>query len=412
MTENALSVNLTNMGVDSLICLFGAHMVKRKIETYLQQTAENFKVITITGPRQAGKTTLAKAAFPAHLYYDMDNPLYQIRFQTYPESLFMPRDGKIIFDEYQNIPTVTHFIKVYADEQNQTGQYILTGRNQFEYMQNVTQSLAGRTALMKLFPFSWEEMYAQSNDRMFDCIQRGWYPALLHQGLDTETFYTSYIGTYLERDIRNLALVKDLAQFRLFLGLCAGRTGAELNKSSLASAAGIDVKTVTQWLSLLETSFVITFLPPFQKNWSKRLTKTPKLYFLDTGLVCSLLGIRDGHTLSNHPLRGEIFETFVVGEVIKHFANHGQHPNLYYLRERNGLEIDLVIERNARLFPVQIKSGQTFNASWLDSFKLLNTRSSAFSSPMIVYAGVEEFGISNTRVVSAPRLSSTLSTLI
>jgi len=387
-------------------------VITRQISSTVQQVSTTFKVVTITGPRQAGKTTLAKAVFPDHQYYDMDNPLLVQRFNDDPTGFLSPQAQRFIIDEFQNIPNVCNYIKVICDEMQIMGQYVLTGSNQFEFMQGITQSLAGRTALLKLLPLTFNEMYDKQNPDIFAAVQRGWYPALLNQDVNSGIFYSSYLGTYLERDIRNLSLVKNLGLFRQFLGLCAGRTGCELNKQKLSEDAGIDIKTLNHWLSLLETSYIITFVQPYYKNWSKRLTKTPKLYFLDTGLACHLLGIMDDTTLLNHPLRGQLFETYVICEIIKHFNNHGINASITYLRENNGIEIDLILEYNTKLIPIEIKSGFSFNTEWLDNLRKLATRNSAFSQSKLFYAGEEEFTLKETAVHSARKVSEALKALL
>lgn len=390
----------------------GVKMIQRDIVSTLLQTANSFKVVTITGPRQSGKTTLAKMTFVDHKYYDLDNPLLVQRFNDDPEGFLSPRRQEFIIDEFQYIPQVCNYIKVFCDENQITGQYILTGSNQFEYMHNITQSLAGRTALLKLLPMTWKEMYGENKPDIFTAIQRGWYPALLNQEINLSMFYGSYIGTYLERDIRNLSMVKNLIQFRQFLSLCAGRTGCELNKSKLSEDAGIDIKTLNHWLSLLETSYIITFIQPYHRNWTKRLTKTPKMYFLDTGLACHLLGIQDGDTLRNHPLRGEIFETYVIGEITKYFTNQGLNVSLTYLRETSGIEIDLIIEFNTKLIPIEIKSGMTFNLSWMDNLKKLSSRNSDFLPGLIFYGNDDEYTQNGIHICSSKNVAANLNSIL
>jgi predicted AAA+ superfamily ATPase len=400
------------MEVDFQICAHqGADMVERRLTKSLLKAAKTFKVVTITGPRQSGKTTLARMAFPEYKYYDMDNLMLIQRYEADPLSFLEPQDGRFIIDEFQTIPSVCNYIKVISDEQNSPGQYILTGSNQFEYMKGVSQSLAGRTALLKLLPLSWDEMFKDSKSEIFTAIQRGWYPALLNEDLDSNLFYSSYLGTYLERDIRNLAMISDLGLFRRFLSLCAGWTGSELNKSKLSEASGISIKTLNNWLSLLETSYIITFLQPYHRNWKKRLVKTPKMYFLDTGLLCFLLGIQNAQTLQNHPLRGEIFETYVLGEVVKYLNNNMIPANLMFLKENRGIEIDLIIEYNAKLIPIEIKSGLTFNSSWLENLKKI-TEKEDFSKGLIIYANTEEFEIKNIRICSGTGVSRALSQMM
>ncbi|MDD4309596.1 MAG: DUF4143 domain-containing protein, partial [Candidatus Cloacimonetes bacterium] len=288
------------------------------------------------------------------------------------------------------------------------GQFVLTGSNQFEFMPHLSQSLAGRTALLKLLPFSYREMAEGKETEVLSAIQRGFYPALLNPQLDTYAFYNSYIGTYLERDIRSLALVKDLSQFRIFLSLLAGRTGCELNKNKLAADTGVDVKTITQWLSLLETSSMIFYLRPWYKNWKKRIVKSPKVYFIDTGLICHLLGIQDSETLANHPLRGEIFEAYVVSEVLKHYQNKGMNPGLYFLKERTGLELDLIVDHGINQTIMEIKSGTTLHQSWLSGLSSAQRANADFKMAMLVYNGKESYPLNGIKVTSATEINSGL----
>ncbi len=383
-------------------------LVKRTISDTVLSLARAFRVITITGPRQAGKTVLAKMCFPSHTVFDMDDPELQLRWKQDPNSLLSQVSGKYFIDEFQNMPDILSRIKIIVDETQMPGQFVLTGSNQFEFMPHLSQSLAGRTALLKLLPLSLQEMYEGSKVDVFSAIQRGFYPALLNSQVDTYAFYNSYIGTYLERDIRSLALVKDLSQFRIFLGLLAGRTGCELNKNKLAADTGVDVKTITQWLSLLETSSMIYYLRPWYKNWKKRIVKSPKIYFIDTGLICHLLGIRDAGTLANHPLRGEIFEAFVVSEVIKHYQNKGMNPGLYFLKERTGLELDLIIDHGVNQTVMEIKSGTTLHQSWLSGLSSAQRTNADFSKTMLVYNGEETYTVKGIDVTSVAEINRML----
>lgn len=383
-------------------------MVKRSLQQYLLDTAKAFRVVTITGPRQCGKTTLAQMCFPDYVSFDLDDPVIRLQAQTDHRQLLNPTTERFFIDEFQRVPELLSRIKVIVDEVQEPGQFILTGSNQFEHMHQIAQSLAGRTALLKLYPFSYQEMYGGAKQDLFKALQRGFYPALFNALVDTATFYNSYVGTYLERDLRNLSLVRDLSQFRLFLKLCAGRSGTELNRSKLASDAGIDLKTASHWLSLIQTSGLITFLQPYHHNWKKRLIKSPKLYFLDTGLLCFLLGISDHRTLISHPLRGNIFETFVVTEVIKYYANQGRFVSLSFLKETNGIELDLIIENDNRLIPMEIKSGMTFNLSWLDNIRQAQSADPRFGAGAVIYSGEEEFSLKGTQIVNAGNLNELL----
>lgn len=336
--------------------------------------------------------------FPNHKHFDMDSPQLQLLWKNDPESFFADRKALYLIDEFQNTPEMLHYIKIIVDDQNIPGQFILTGSNQFEFMPHLSQSLAGRTALLKLLPFSWKEMNNEKDVNIWDAIQRGFYPALLNPEMQPHAYYNAYLGTYLERDIRSLALVKDLSQFRLFLSLLAGRTGCELNKTKLSSDTGVDVKTISHWLSLLEISSIISYLRPWYKNWKKRIVKSPKLYFTDTGLVCHLLGINSGTTLQNHPLRGEIFETYVVSEVLKHYQNLGQNPGLYFLKEKSGMEIDLIIDHGIDQILIEIKSGTTINAAWLKTLQNIPWEAKSIKSKLLVYGGKDSYSASAIRM--------------
>lgn len=383
-------------------------LIKREISDTARKLAQAFRVLTITGPRQAGKTILARMCFPDHIHYDMDSPQLQLRWKTDPESFFARRDGLYFIDEFQNTSQMLDYIKIIVDEVNQAGQFILTGSNQFEFMPGLSQSLAGRTVLLKLLPLTWNEMTQCSDPNLWDTIQRGFYPALLDPAMPAGAYYNAYLGTYLERDIRSLALVRDLALFRIFLSLLAGRTGCELNKNKLSADTGVDIKTVSHWLSLLETSCIICYVRPWFKNWRKRVIKSPKLYFTDTGLACHLLGIPDGATLQNHPLRGEIFETYVVVETMKHFQNRNQSPGYYFLKERNGIEIDLIIDHGIDQSLLEIKSGSTVNGAWLKNLNAATMNGFAARKALVVYTGQDSYPMGRVMVCSHKDVSAYL----
>jgi len=383
-------------------------LIRREITDTTIPLAKTFRVVTVTGPRQAGKTVLAKMCFPQHKQFDLDDPQLQMQWKTDPKAFFNDRQGLYFLDEFQNTPDMLSYVKIIADEVNIPGQFILTGSNQFEFMPRLSQSLAGRTALLKLLPLTWQEMYQNYSPGMWNALQRGFYPALLEPLMLSDAYYNAYLGTYLERDIRSLALVRDLAQFRLFLSLLAGRTGCELNKNKLSADSGVDVKTINHWLSLLEISSIIYYLRPWYKNWKKRIVKSPKLYFTDTGLVCHLLGIANGNTLQNHPLRGEIFETYVVGEVFKHYHNKGQNPGLYFLKERSGIEIDLIVDQGINQTLMEIKSGSTLNVSWLDNLKKCAALGFQPDKLILVYSGDESYTMSSVNIADYASIGSVL----
>ncbi len=374
-------------------------MVTRTMQKHIYDVAKGFPVITITGPRQSGKTTLAKMSFPDYKYFDLEDPDIRQVMKENPKALLSNPTGKYIIDEFQLVPELLSQVKVMVDAAQIESQFILTGSNQFSMMKGLSQSLAGRTAIFNLLPFSWLEIYNpnQPDDgkpispSLDEAMYKGFYPRLIDKKMNPAMYYTSYISTYLERDIRLLSNVQDLGLFHRFLALCAGRTGSILNKAALANETGIDVKTVNNWLSLLQTSFIIYLLQPWHNNLNKRLIKSPKLYFYDTGLVSRLLRIRDAGDMATHPLRGQIFETFVISEYIKSFYNKGLEAPIYYYRENNGTEIDLIIQNGAKLLPIEIKSAQSVNSAFYKNILAFRKALGKEMDAVLVYGGELEW---------------------
>jgi predicted AAA+ superfamily ATPase len=289
------------------------------------------------------------------------------------------------------VPELLSHIKVRVDKAQIDSQFILTGSNQFTMMKGISQSLAGRTAIFNLLPFSWGEIYSKSKPDLNEAMYKGFYPRLIDKGMNPAMYYNSYISTYLDKDIRLLSNVQDLNLFNKFLALCAGRTGSLLNKTALANETGIDVKTVNNWLSLLQTSFIIYLLQPWHNNINKRLVKAPKLYFYDTGLVSRLMRIRNAEDMINHPLRGQIFETFVIGEYVKSFYNKGMDAPLYFYRESNGTEIDLIIQNGLSQTLIEIKSAQTINPSFYKNILSYRKEVNNDTKAVLVYGGETEW---------------------
>ncbi|KKL65625.1 hypothetical protein LCGC14_2153130, partial [marine sediment metagenome] len=352
-------------------------MVKRESHDVIIELSRSFPVVTITGPRQSGKTTLAKMAFPEKEYVSMEDPGIREYAENDPIGLLNQYPEGAILDEIQRVPDLLSYIQVIVDEKQINGFYILTGSNQFEYIKSISQSLAGRTGILKLLPFSFNEIYTNRETVVDEILYTGYYPRIFDQKIRPVHFYTSYLMTYLERDIRNIIRVHDLSLFQKFVELCAGRTGQVLNKNSLANECGISNKTIEEWLSVLEASFIIFRLRPYHNNWNKRIVKSPKLYFLDTGFVSYLLRIESAQQIKNHPLRGEIFETFIVNEFLKRRLHFGNRENIYYFRDNNNNEVDLVIDTGYGPVPVEIKSGQTINNNFfkgLDYFSRLQKK--------------------------------------
>jgi uncharacterized protein len=364
-------------------------MIKRVIEDKIKQLAGKFPVISVTGPRQSGKTTLIKSMFPDLHYESLEDPDTRLFALSDPRK-FLDSEKKMIIDEIQRVPDLFSYIQTNTDKTNINGQYIISGSQSFLLNQHISQSLAGRVAIFNLLPLSLIELreHRLEINKYENLIYQGFYPRLYDRNIDPSDFYPNYIQTYLERDVRLLQNIHDLTLFVRFLKLCAGRTGQLLNMNSLANDCGVSPNTVKSWISVLEASYIIFLLQPHFKNFSKRLVKMPKLYFIDTGLACSLLGIQSGNQLSTHYLRGVLFENFIISEFIKTRLNDGLKNNCYFWRDNKGIEIDCLIENGDTITPVEIKSGNTFNEDffrYLNSWNKLSGNSSANS--YIIYGG-------------------------
>lgn len=349
-------------------------------------------VVSITGPRQSGKTTLAKYIFPDYAYANLENlPTRQFAREN-PIGFLKQYAQGLIVDEAQYVPDLFSYIQVEVDQHRQNGRYILTGSQNFLLMEKITQSLAGRVAVFNLLPFSARELEntAFQLTSPFEYIVKGFYPRIYDQKTPLDIFYPSYLLTYLERDVRLLKNIGDLLAFERFVKLCAGHIGQVFNQTALSNDTNFSQPTIKSWLSVLETSFVAFLLPPYFRNFNKRLLKTPKLYFYDTGLACSLLGIRSAADLENHPMRGPLFENFIVVEFIKQFLNQGQRPACYYWRDNTGHEIDLLIEHAGRIFPMEIKSSQTLKTEFFKTLAFFQKISGTpTEQSFVVYAGTE-----------------------
>lgn len=325
----------------------------------------------VTGPRQSGKSTLVRHAFPDHSYVSLEDLDKREFAETDPRGFLKQFNEGAILDEAQRCPALFSYLQTRVDERQQPGEFILTGSQQFGLLSGITQSLAGRAALLTLLPMTYDELrraekVGQNLDKiLFD----GAFPPIFDRELEPHPWHGNYVRTYLERDVRQLIKVQDLGTFQRFLRLCAGRTGQLLNLSALANDCGITHNTAKAWISVLEASFIVHLLPPHHQNFNKRLVKTPKLYFLDTGLATWLLGIQNKEQLTTHVQRGALFETWVIGELLKARYNAGETSNLYFWRDRPGHEVDLVIDHGTNLSPLEIKTGQTINQ---DYFKGLN----------------------------------------
>ena len=357
-------------------------MLPRTLEPVLRQAARRYPVVTLTGPRQSGKTTLAKMAFPDHAYASLEDPDQREFATTDPRGFLAQFNGPVILDEAQRAPDLFSYIQTESDEVAGSGRFILTGSQSFQLMRTISQSLAGRAAVLHLLPFSQAEIHKrlplsresigraippstkQARRDLMEALFTGGYPRIHDAGIPPQDWLANYYRTYVERDVRELLNVGDLEAFGRFIGLCAGRSSQLLNLSSLANDCGISHQTARRWLSVLEASFLVVLLRPHHRNFNKRLVKSPKLYFLDTGFLTYLLRIRSKDELRTHSARGAIFESFVVSELMKNALHRGQEPDLYFWRDSAGHEVDILLEQGDELVPIEVKSGATLAADF------------------------------------------------
>lgn len=366
-------------------------MYPRQARATLERLARGFPVLAITGPRQSGKTTLARVTFPHKPYISLENPDEREFAEQDPKRFLARFPGGAILDEVQRCPALLSWLQGVVDEHPIMGQFVLTGSAQFDLIAGVSQSLAGRVGRVELLPLSLAEMQAGGCQppTLDGLMQNGGYPAIYQRVLAAGDWFPNYVATYLERDVRQIIAVRDLSQFQRFVRMCAARSGQLLNLAALGADCGISAVTAREWLSVLEASYLVIRLPPYFQNFGKRLVKSPKLYFLDVGLMAWLLGIRDEVTLGTHAARGALFETWVVSELIKQRFNAGQPADLYFWRDSSGNEIDVVYETPAGLQAVEIKSGSTYAADWADGLKKWRqfTGDAAILKPRLVYGG-------------------------
>lgn len=377
-------------------------MITRDAEQAIRNLLKGFPVITLTGPRQSGKTTLAKSIFSDRPYTTLEDPDTRQAAQDDPRS-FLERfpDGAVL-DEVQRCPELFSYLQAIVDNDRRMGLYILTGSQQFGLMSGITQSLAGRTAFVELLPFSLAELAGvekvpTSADAM---LLSGCYPPLYDRDVSPSAWFGAYVTAYIERDVRQLLKIQELETFQRFVRLCAGRSGQLLNMSSLATECGITHNTAKAWISVLEASYLVFLLRPHHANFNKRLVKMPKLYFYDVGLASWLLGIRTTEHMTTHPLRGAIFENFVIAELIKSRLNKGERPQLYFWRDSNGNEVDVIVEQGNRLMPIEIKSGKTVTR---EAFAGLNKwrdlAGDTVIDPTLIYGGGDDYNQNGIRVV-------------
>jgi predicted AAA+ superfamily ATPase len=378
-------------------------MIPRLVERVLPSLVRGYPVITITGPRQSGKTTLARSFFATKPYVSFENPDIREEAKSDPRSFLERYKDGAVFDEVQRLPEILSYLQQIIDEGPKTCRFVLTGSQQFGLNSKITQSLAGRTALIHLLPFSYDELYSyrKENPSLESALFAGLYPPVHDRGLNPQKWYADYVQTYIERDVRSLLNIRDLSAFQLFLKICAARCGQLINLSGMASDCGITHKTAKEWISILEASYIVFRISPHFNNLGKRLVKTPKLYFYDTGLATYLLGIKAAEQLSVHSYRGAIFETFIASEIMKSAFHSGTTPSLYFWRDRAGNEIDFIVDRGSDLLPIEAKSGRTVASDWFEGLK--NWRALAgdrANQGILLYGGDETYSREGATVLS------------
>ena len=367
-------------------------MIIRDLATMLSGAAESWPSITVTGPRQSGKTTLCQSLFPQHRYESLEAPDTRAFATEDPRAFLAQFQRGVILDEIQRAPDLLSYLQGMIDKDPTPGRWIVTGSQNLTLLQSVSQSLAGRTAVFNLLPLDRGETlrFGAHPETLEECLFKGSYPRIFDANPRVADWYRSYVATYIERDVRMISQIGDLAAFQRFVALCAGRTAQLLNYSTLATDCGISQPTARAWFGILETSFLTFRLPAFHANIRKRLVKMPKLHFYDTGLVCWLLGIRAPEQLRTHPLRGPIFETWVVSEIVKRRSNRGETGGLSHYRDRNGTEADLIVEHPMSKVIVEAKSAQTASTSLFDGSKRVQhhlSQSSGQHPVVVAYGG-------------------------
>ncbi len=390
------------------------YMITRNISKELIDCSTEYPVVTVLGPRQSGKTTLVQAVFPNKPYFSFEEPDVRMATEIDPRGFLARMKKGAVLDEIQRLPVLLSYIQGVVDKAGQPGMFVLTGSHQPDIHKEVSQSLAGRTALLTLLPFSLDELQQyQTEWQPYDLIVKGSFPRLHEKSLSPERFYNGYLQTYVERDVRALINLKDLSRFQQFLTLLAGRVGQLINYTSLSNDVGVSSTTIKNWISVMKASYVIFELPPFFENIRKRIIKSPKLYFTDTGLAAFLLGIRTAEQAARDPLRGGLYENLIILEIMKYRLNQGKRPDFYFYRDSHGSEVDLLIREQGRLLPVEIKTSSTFTKSFLngiDQFRRLTPMCLEYGA--VLYNGDQQFHVDSIHVFNPLKNLSKLNALL
>jgi len=389
-------------------------MIVRDLESKLKAAARHHPVVTVTGPRQSGKTTLCCMAFPDVELVSLEQPDVREFASTDPKEFLRQFKSRVILDEIQRVPELTSYLQVVVDRKKENGQFILTGSNNFRVMEAVSQSLAGRTAVLELLPFSIAEIsrFGRRREELFETLLMGGFPALHDRLPPRDEWLGAYVMTYIERDVRQLVQVGNLVQFQTFMRLAAGRTGQLLNVSALGADGGVTHNTARSWLSVLEAGYLVVRLSPWAGGLTSRLVKSHKLYFVDSGLLCYLLGIRSGEELLRHPLRGPIFEGWVVTELMKNAAHTGRRPEFFFFRDAKGFEVDLLFRTASGWTAVEVKSGTTVADDWFSPLLRFERTvvpmlpGGGATRKVIVYGGEDEYTRRGCRVTPWHRIAS------
>ncbi|MBD3315259.1 MAG: AAA family ATPase, partial [Chitinivibrionales bacterium] len=377
-------------------------MIPRHSEKLIARLMPQYPVLAITGPRQSGKTTLARKLFGDRPYVSLENPDEREFAESDPRSFLKRYREGAVFDEVQRAPELLSYLQQIIDEGPKECRFVLTGSQQFGLMSQISQSLAGRVANVTLLPFSYSEWYSHKTETppsLEEVLFKGLYPPVLDRALEPSTWYRNYAQTYVERDVRQIAAIGDLRLFHTFLRMCAARTGQLLNLSGLASDCGIAVNTAKKWLSILEAGYIIHLLQPHFANFGKRLIKTPKLYFVDPGLACYLLSVNTSTSLQTHAMRVPLFETYAVSELKKFFENTGHMGGLYFWRDRAGHEVDIVIDESTGLSATELKAGRTVASDWLKGLQKWKTIAGSTARDIsLIYGGEREYERQDARI--------------